>query len=730
MVFGVGVPRSRWPLIVAVVVMFLVPGLPARASTTWCPEGVTSKQGIGRVCEMPNGLLQLEIDRGTGRFTHGADPYLDAVSGDGTDATAGAPASDPFCVTDPSEHRVQVTYAHPTGSGDLATRAPQLRELVRSANGRLQQELAEFGATGAYRVACDGTNITVVDAALSIGTITDFSGVVAALSSRGGTYTNPKVKHWVWYEGRTASSGVSGTGHIYDDDDLELENRNNGSPNSISTYAVQWGHCCGSSSSTGFFGVGTWMHELGHNLGAVQGGGNGTVAAPNSTEFSHCNDGLDIMCYADGSPNSAYSSSVCTDRAHFDCNHDDYFNPSPAAGTYLATHWNLASCFNRYLHLSYCQPATPPVLSLSTANVSVPEGDGAARITVLRSGSTAAAVSATISTADGSATAGTDYTATTSTVTVPAGAASAVLQIPIVQDTLDEADETFTATLSQPSGATATAPTTQTVTILDDDTVTDPTPPPTPAPSTVTFLMSAMEALENAGTLSIPANRSGPTLDALSIPIARSGDAGTSDAITDDVLLFPAGSATGTLLVAITDDASPEASEAIVLSMTPLPNAPGIGAIGAMTVTIAASDVQPDALISTADGTIRGDGIINATGVQQTVGANARTGQAMVTRTVRIEHDAPAAMELLLRRNATPAGTAVRVLLNGADVTSALLDSLPVTIAAGQRAVLQVSMRFTRVLADGALRRVSITAKRSSDGLRLDTVRSQLRYLR
>lgn len=731
MPFVVGVPRGRrWVTTGAAIALSIVPGLPLRAATSWCPDGVISKQGIGRVCEMPNGLLQLEIDRGTGRFTHGADPYLDAVSDTGTSATAQATPSDPFCVTDPTQHRVQITYAHPSGTGDYATRAPQLRSLVRTANGRLAEELAEFGATGGYQVGCDGAKITVVDAIVATGTITDFSGVVAALSSRGGTYTNPKVKHWVWYEGRTASSGVSGTGHIYDDDDLELENRNNGNPNSISTYAVQWGHCCGGSAGSGFFGVGTWMHELGHNLGAVQGGGNGTVAAPHSTEFSHCNDGLDIMCYADGSPNSAYSPSVCTDRAHFDCNHDDYFNPTPNAGTYLATHWNLASCFNRYLRFSYCQPASPPVLSLRAASATASEGDGSARITVDRGGSTAAAVSATIATTDGSATAGTDYGATTTTVTVPAGAASTVVQIPLIQDTLDESDETFTVALSQPVGATLTSPASAVVTIVDDDTVTDPTPPPTPMPATVTFLMAAMDAAENVGALSIPASRSGPVIDALSVPIARNGPAGADDATADATLVFPPGSTTGSLLVSITDDTVPEADEAIMLSLAPLPTDPAIGAIGTMTITITASDVQPDAMIATADGVLRGDGIINATGANQTVGAFGRLGSAMVTRTVRIEHDAPAPMTILLRRNATPAGTAVRMLLNGADVTATLLDSLPVSIAAGQRLTLQISIRFTRALADGALRSVSITAKRSSDGLRLDTVRSQLRYAR
>jgi hypothetical protein len=29
-------------------------------------------------------------------------------------------------------------------------------------------------------------------------------------------------------------------------------------------------------------------------------------------------------------------------NAFLDCNGDDYFNPRPAAGTYLDTHWNVA----------------------------------------------------------------------------------------------------------------------------------------------------------------------------------------------------------------------------------------------------------------------------------------------------------------------------------------------------------------------------------------------------
>jgi hypothetical protein len=86
------------------------------------------------------------------------------------------------------------------------------------------------------------------------------------------------------------------------------------------------------------------LHELTHTLGAVN------PSAPHSTSYGHCTDGLDVMCYADGGTSAApYSSSVCPALAGsqagmtqtYDCGHDDYFDPSPTAGSYLATHWNV-----------------------------------------------------------------------------------------------------------------------------------------------------------------------------------------------------------------------------------------------------------------------------------------------------------------------------------------------------------------------------------------------------
>ncbi|HEY7619561.1 MAG TPA: hypothetical protein VH834_07300 [Solirubrobacteraceae bacterium] len=84
------------------------------------------------------------------------------------------------------------------------------------------------------------------------------------------------------------------------------------------------------------------LHEITHNLGAVQQG------APHHTSGWHCTDGEDVMCYDDGSPEAVgYTSSACAKAPSgvipqtYDCGHDDYFNPAPDPGSYLDTHWNV-----------------------------------------------------------------------------------------------------------------------------------------------------------------------------------------------------------------------------------------------------------------------------------------------------------------------------------------------------------------------------------------------------
>ena len=90
-----------------------------------------------------------------------------------------------------------------------------------------------------------------------------------------------------------------------------------------------------------------FLHEMTHNLGAVQWG------APHSTQprgqtlpqYGHCWQGADVMCYTEdaGAAHPMQQDCAALPGAipqSYDCGRDDYFNPAPAPGSYLATHWN------------------------------------------------------------------------------------------------------------------------------------------------------------------------------------------------------------------------------------------------------------------------------------------------------------------------------------------------------------------------------------------------------
>lgn len=131
------------------------------------------------------------------------------------------------------------------------------------------------------------------------------------------------------------------------------------------------------------------------------------------------------------------------------------------------------------------EPTPPAKPQLSIADTSVTEGDVGAsnavfNVTLNRAGTETVTVS--YATADGTATAGTDYQATSGTLTFAAGNRSQQITVVVNSDTVDEEDETFTVTLRNATQATlADATATATGTIVDDDEA-QPEPQPEPLP--------------------------------------------------------------------------------------------------------------------------------------------------------------------------------------------------------------------------------------------------------
>ena len=103
-------------------------------------------------------------------------------------------------------------------------------------------------------------------------------------------------------------------------------------------------------------------------------------------------------------------------------------------------------------------------------SVSVNENAGTLNLSVSRINGSDGAVSVQYATADGTATAGADYTATSGTLNWAHGdAANKNIAIPINDDMIYEDNETFTVTLSMPTGGATLGVSMKTVTINDND---------------------------------------------------------------------------------------------------------------------------------------------------------------------------------------------------------------------------------------------------------------------
>jgi len=120
----------------------------------------------------------------------------------------------------------------------------------------------------------------------------------------------------------------------------------------------------------------------------------------------------------------------------------------------------------------------PPALAIN--DVSQPEGNSGTTnmtFTVTLTAPSGKPVSVDYATADGTATAGSDYTSTSGTLSFAPGQTSKTINVPIIGDTIVEPNETFLVQLSNAVGAPIVR-NQGTGTILNDDQT--PPPPPTP----------------------------------------------------------------------------------------------------------------------------------------------------------------------------------------------------------------------------------------------------------
>ena len=237
-------------------------------------------------------------------------------------------------------------------------------------------------------------------------------------------------------------------------------------------------------------------------------------------------------------------------------------------------------------------PLPPPLPSLSVTDATVSEGNSGTHdlaFTVALSAAATGPVTVAYATANGTATAGSDYGALSGTLTFAAGETSKVVHVQVMGDSTVEADETLTLSLSSASGATI-AHGTATGTILNDDAA--------PLP-----MLSIADASFAEGSAAAPGQGSFTvTLSAASttpVTVHYATADGTATAGSDYVaqagsLTFAAGETQKTIQVAAIGDATVEPNEGFSVVLTG-----PVGATishGTAAGTIINDDVAPPAL--------------------------------------------------------------------------------------------------------------------------------------
>lgn len=241
--------------------------------------------------------------------------------------------------------------------------------------------------------------------------------------------------------------------------------------------------------------------------------------------------------------------------------------------------------------------SAPGTLAFAAASYSVAEAAGSVVVSVTRTGGSYGAASVAYTTANSSATAGNDYTATSGTLTWASGdTASKTIRIPILNDTLAEPSEVIQVRLSAPTGATLGSVVTTSITIIDDDTVN--------AAGSLAFLSTVASVAENAGSATIVVRRSGGSVGAVTVAYASSNGsatAGSDYTAVSGTLSWGAGDVSNkSFTVPITDDSAAESSETLFLTLSNATGGATLGSAKTLTLTIADNDSSPGVFALTA----------------------------------------------------------------------------------------------------------------------------------
>ena len=228
----------------------------------------------------------------------------------------------------------------------------------------------------------------------------------------------------------------------------------------------------------------------------------------------------------------------------------------------------------------------PIGLELEREQISASESISPLQIKVTRTGDDSAAVSIDYATSNGTATAGSDYTATSGTLTFAPGELTKFITIPIGDDNLFEnASETFNLTLSNPTNsAVLLTPATATVSIFDNDN----RPALFISSSTSFFVREGDSGTTNIDFRLVLTN---PTVEVVTVDYTTSPGNGNATAGVDyvassgTITITPGTTSSPLVSIAINGDTTVEPNELFNVIFTNAPNV-SFGTTGALAIIL------------------------------------------------------------------------------------------------------------------------------------------------
>ena len=274
---------------------------------------------------------------------------------------------------------------------------------------------------------------------------------------------------------------------------------------------------------------------------------------------------------------------------------------------------NLYEGGNETFNLTLSNPTAPAIVTTGTTTITIGDNEtkpsifisSNVRISEGSSGTKNAAINVTLpnpsfetitvdyATANGTATAGVDYVATSGTLTFTPGTTSQTINVVINGDTTVEQDETFTITLSNATNVTFISNAVSSVTIGNDD-------------ASVQLPNAAISVNEGAGFVAVTVTRFGDGAQNSSVQLSTTDTAGLQDctlangkasercdyATTVATAQFGIGQSVQTVVIPIVDDALVEGNETFTVTLNG-PTGATLGATNTATITIVDNDATP-----------------------------------------------------------------------------------------------------------------------------------------